>query len=150
MISEEFKDIFYKPINKLVTSKDDVVTLNEDDKLLHAMIVLSNSGYQTIPVLNKKNNVTGIISIAMIVTSCEDYNGYKNDSLTKKVKTVMKKSVSCVNENFELEDILKLLIDNNFLCVVNNKNEFVGMIKRKEILERFTFIAHKVKDIKLK
>lgn len=147
MIGEKIKNLFYEPTKNILTSKDNVVTLKEDDSLLHAMIVLSNSGYQTIPVLDNDNRVRGLISIAMIITKCQIFNSYDQKILEEKtVKDVMNQIVPILFDDFELEDALRLIINNNFICITARDGYFLGIITRKTILERFTNIAHNLES----
>ena len=59
MIGEKLKKLFNQPTANIITPASDVAVLRENDTLLHAIIVLSNRGYQTIPVLDDKDRVRG-------------------------------------------------------------------------------------------
>ncbi|MDO4661753.1 MAG: cyclic-di-AMP-binding protein CbpB [Tissierellia bacterium] len=147
MIGKKVERIFYEPTENILTSRNDVVTLREEDSLLHAILVLSNSGFQTIPVLDNKDRVRGLISISMIITNCEDFNAYNSDILNqKKVKDIMNQVVPILFNDFQLEDVLRLIIDNNFICITQRDGYFEGIITRKTILERFTNIAHNLES----
>ena len=145
MISEEIKDMFYRPTENLMIPASEVAVCNEDDSLLHAVLVLSNSGYQTIPVLDNNKHVRGLISISNIVTSFDDLSIFDEDKLLKiKVKEVMNQVVPILFDNHDLEDVLRLLINNNFVCITHTNGYFLGIIPRKIALERFTHIAHNI------
>ena len=55
MIGEVFTNLFNRPSKNLMIPASDVAVVNENDSLLHAVLVLSNSGYQTIPVIDDNN-----------------------------------------------------------------------------------------------
>ena len=54
----------------------------------------------------------------------------------------MNQMVPILFDNYNLEDVLRLLINNNFVCVTHKNGYFLGIIPRKVVLERFTNIAH--------
>lgn len=147
MIGKNFKKLFNQPTENLLIPAENVAVLREEDSLLHAILVLSTNGYQTIPVLDKDDRVRGLISISKIVTSCEDVEFFNEDKLTNtKVYEIMNQVVPILFNNAELEDILRLIINNNFICITERNGYFLGIITRKTILERFTNIAHTIES----
>lgn len=143
MIGKNIEKMFKEPTENIMIPASDVAIVREDDSLVHAILVLSSSGYQTIPVLDKENRVRGLISISNIVTNSEDLSIFDEDKLAQiKVKQVMNQVVPILFDNYNLEDVLRLIINNNFICVTHKNGYFLGIISRKVILERFTNIAH--------
>lgn len=148
MIGENFKELFNQPTENLMIPADDVAVLQEDDTLLHAILVLSANSYQTIPVLDKDYKVRGLISISKIVTSFDDEVLLDTDRLNEtKVSEIMNQVVPILFNNSELEDILRLIINNNFICITQRNGYFLGIITRKTILERFTNVAHNIENV---
>lgn len=148
MIGEKFKELFNQPTENLMIPADDVAVLQEDDTLLHAILVLSANSYQTIPVLDKEYRVRGLVSISKIVTSCEEEVLADSDKLNEiKVSEIMNQVVPILFNNSELEDILRLIINNNFICITQRNGYFIGIITRKTILERFTNVAHNLENV---
>ncbi|MGO3018608.1 MAG: cyclic-di-AMP-binding protein CbpB [Anaerococcus sp.] len=148
MIGENFKELFNQPTENLMIPADDVAVLQEDDTLLHAILVLSANSYQTIPVLDKDYRVRGLISISKIVTSFDDEVLLDTDRLNEtKVSEIMNQVVPILFNNSELEDILRLIINNNFICITQRNGYFLGIITRKTILERFTNVAHNIENV---
>lgn len=147
MIGKNIEKMFKEPTENIMIPASDVAIVREDDSLVHAILVLSSSGYQTIPVLDKDNRVRGLISISNIVTSTEDLSIFDEDRLAQiKVKKVMNQVVPILFDNYNLEDVLRLLVNHNFICVTHKNGYFVGIIPRKIILERFTNIAHNLEN----
>ena len=145
MISKVIKDMFNRPTENLMIPASDVATCNEEDNLLHAVLVLSNSGYQIIPVTDSENHVRGLISISDIVTSFDNLSLFDEEKLNAiKVKEVMNQVVPILFDNYDLEDVLRLLVNNNFVCITHKNGYFLGIIPRKVALERFTHIAHNI------
>lgn len=147
MIGKKFKDLFYQPTENLMIPASDVAVLHEDDTLLHAILVLSSNGFQTIPVLDKEYRVRGLISISKIVISCEDVEFFNETKLNNtKVYEIMDQVVPILFDDSELEEILRLIINNNFICITQRNGYFLGIITRKTILERFTNVAHTIES----
>lgn len=145
MIGKNFEKLFNRPTLNLMIDSSLVAVVNQEDSLLHAVLVLSNSGYQIIPVVDDNNCVRGLISISIIVTSFDNLSLFDEDKLSKlKVSQVMNQRVPIVFDNYKLEDVISLLIDNNFVCVTHKNGYFLGIISRKTVLERFTQVAHNI------
>lgn len=147
MIGKNIEKMFKEPTENIMIPASDVAIVHEDDSLVHAILVLSSSGYQTIPVLDDENRVRGLISISNIVTSTEDLSIFDEDKLAQiKVNKVMNQVVPILFDNYNLEDVLRLIINNNFICITHKNGYFLGIIPRKIILERFTNIAHNLEN----
>lgn len=147
MIGKNIEKMFKEPTENIMIPASDVAIVHEDDSLVHAILVLSSSGYQTIPVLDGENRVRGLISISNIVTSTEDLSIFDEDKLAQiKVNKVMNQVVPILFDNYNLEDVLRLIINNNFICITHKNGYFLGIIPRKIILERFTNIAHNLEN----
>lgn len=147
MIGKNIEKMFKEPTENIMIPASDVAIVREDDSLVHAILVLSSSGYQTIPVLDDENRVRGLISISNIVTSREDLSIFDEDKLAQiKVNKVMNQVVPILFDNYNLEDVLRLIINNNFICITRKNGYFLGIIPRKIILERFTNIAHNLEN----
>lgn len=147
MIGKNIEKMFKEPTENIMIPASDVATVREDDSLVHAILVLSSSGYQTIPVLDEENRVRGLISISNIVTNTEDLSIFDEEKLAQiKVENVMNQMVPILFDNYNLEDVLRLIINNNFICITHKNGYFLGIIPRKIILERFTNIAHNLEN----
>lgn len=147
MIGEKFTKLFNRPTANLMIPASQVAVVNEEDSLLHAVLVLSNSGYQTIPVIDDNNCIRGLISISNIVTSFDNLSLFDEDKLLKiKVSRVMHQIVPILFDNYQLEDVLSLLINNNFVCITHKNGYFLGIISRRTVLERFTQLAHNIES----
>ena len=151
LIGKNFTKLFNRPTKNLMIPASQVAVVNENDSLLHAILVLSSSGYQIIPVIDENNCIRGLISIPQIVKSFDNLSLFNEDKLAEiKVKEAMNQVVPILFDNYELEDVISLLIDNNFVCVTLKNGYFLGIIPRKVVLERFTQVAHNLeKEYKL-
>ena len=43
-----------------------------------------------------------------------------------------------------MEDVLRDLVDQSFICITNENQEFLGIVTRKEVLKRINFMVHEL------
>jgi len=60
------------------------------------------------------------------------------------VADVMETDVPTIDENWELEEVLHLLVDASFLPVVTEDKVFKGIITRKELLKAVNYMVHEL------
>lgn len=125
-----------------------IAFVEESNPLYHAFLILTKVKYAKIPVLNQQSQLVGLVSLAMITDKMLDLDGISVKPLNKyKVKDVME--TDFVSINFTEKDIetqLHLLVDNNFLPVVDDQGVFQGMITRREWFKAFNYLAHTFDD----
>ena len=109
------------------------------------MLVLTNVRYSLIPVLNKENKIVGLISLAMILHKITGVEQIHMNQLGKyKVREVMRTEFPIIHQDTQVEDVLNELVDESFICIGNEENEFVGIVTRKELLKRINFMVHEL------
>ena len=64
------------------------------------------------------------------------------------VADVMETDVPTIDENWELEEVLHLLVDASFLPVVTEDKVFKGIITRKELLKAVNYMVHRIRTSK--
>ena len=148
MISAAIQRVLAEKSGSFLIPASKIAIVEEDNPLYHAFLILTKVKYAKIPVLNKKGQITGLLSLAMITDKMLDLDGISVKPLNKyKVKDVME--TDFVSINFTEKDIetqLHLLVDNNFLPVVDNQGVFQGMITRREWFKAFNYLAHNFDD----
>lgn len=145
MIGNAVKSIFLENEENLLINGDNVATLTDTNNLEHALLVLTNIGYSKIPVLNKEQELVGLISLSNVVGEMFDTESINPERLADiKVSDVMDKNVKATMLPFNIEKILNLLVDTNFIPVVDEKEKFLGIITRKEILKSVNHLAHEL------
>ncbi|MEG0285695.1 MULTISPECIES: cyclic-di-AMP-binding protein CbpB [Vagococcus] len=145
MIGNAIKSIFLENEENYLIPSDNVATLTDTNNLEHALLVLTNIGYSKIPVLNKEEELVGLVSLSNVVSEMFDTESFNPDRLaTIQVKDVMEEDFKCIQEPFNIEKILNYLVDGNFLPVVDENNVFEGIITRKEILKSVNQLAHEL------
>ena len=140
--------MIHPKIEALVASKmldfmipaDNVI---DQHTLSTGLLILTQSNYTMIPVLSAESKLMGVISMSMIIKAVMTVDAIEMERLDElKVRDVMLSQPVRVQSNCHLADVLNYLIDQNFVCVVDEDNRFLGIITRKNVLQRLTHLLH--------
>ncbi|MGF2143780.1 cyclic-di-AMP-binding protein CbpB [Vagococcus fluvialis] len=145
MIGNAVKEIFLENEDNYLIHSDNVATLTDTNNLEHALLVLTNIGYSKIPVVNKEEELVGLVSLSNVVSEMFDTENFNPDRLADiQVCDVMDKEIKTVQQPFNIEKVLNFLVDSNFIPVVDNEGVFEGIVTRKEILKSVNHLAHEL------
>jgi len=123
-------------IADLMISSEKVAHVQLNNPLEHALLVLIGSGYFAVPVLDDSNKLAGSISKTVILDQILGNDRYEVERLSElKVHEVMDDLVS-VSEDASFIDGLKAVIDEPFVCVVDDEEYFKGILTRRAILKK--------------
>ena len=141
MIAPEFERFILEHKDTFLTEADKLAVLIDTHNINHAKLLLSQISYSRIPVLTEDNHFVGTISLQEIA-HYQYANELSDDQLEVDIATIVKKDGEVVHEDAELADILRKLIDESFLPVVDDKGGFQGIITRKSILKTLNTLLH--------
>lgn len=120
-----------------------VATLEADNSLTHAFLVLTKVRYSKIPVVARGDKFVGLISMPMITDTMLGLEKLDVDTLDEHcVDDVVDKQVATIENPYDIEEVMHLLVDNPFLPVVSKEGEFTGIVTRREWMKSFNFLAH--------
>lgn len=143
MINTKIKNILTEDKKSIVTPIDNVSIVFAENSLLHAVMVLNNTTYTSIPVLNFDNTFIGLISTSQIFKFLGEKINQGFQVLEKyKVKDALDTNFYTLGENFDIEEVIRALITHNFVCVVDSEYKLKGIIPRSNILKRFNYLVH--------
>lgn len=143
--------MIHPKIEALVASKmldfmipaDNVANVIDQHTLSTGLLILTQSNYTMIPVLSAESKLMGVISMSMIIKAVMTVDAIEMERLDElKVRDVMLSQPVRVQSNCHLADVLNYLIDQNFVCVVDEDNRFLGIITRKNVMQRLTHLLH--------
>lgn len=139
MISIDGQQFFEHKVEEVIISSEKVAHVQVGNSLEHALLVLTKSGYSSIPVLNPKFQLQGLISTAMILDGILGLERIEFERLhDMKVEEVMCKEIPLLNTTDTLAKGLELVIDHPFVCVVDEANTFEGILTRRVILKQLS------------
>lgn len=143
MISQRMEDMLLNGLETIVKPADEVAVIMESNTLSHALLLMTSNKYSVVPVLDNKSRMKGLISMPLIIEAIMDIEDVQFDKLEAiRVSEVMDVHYPVVNEDFELEDVMRMLIHAAFITVVDENGVFVGIITRQEILTGTNRIVH--------
>lgn len=143
MINKNIENLLFENKEDFLTPYNKVSMVFNDNTLLHAYMILNNTSYLSVPVLDKKNKFVGLMSIKNIFSFLGDkiYEGF--DILEEyKVEDAMDKDYYIVGENYKLDEVMRALINHNFLVVCDQEGIFKGIITRSSFFKRINHMAH--------
>ena len=145
MIGPIVRDLLLQNQETFLIPAENVANVMYQHPLSHGLLVLSKVGYTKIPVLGKDDRFVGLVSLSDVVNKMIDLQTISMDPLEGlTVADVMETNVPTIDENWELEDVLHLLVDSPFLPVVTEEKVFKGILTRKELLKAVNYMVHEL------
>ena len=137
MISTNNRALLDMPIKDFIISSEKVAHVQSGNNAEHALLVLTKTGYSSIPVLDVKYRLQGLLSTKMITESILGLERIEYDKLSNiRVDEVMDHEVAYLKITDTFQRALDLVINHAFLCVVDEEGTFVGIMTRRIILKQ--------------
>ena len=137
MLSINNRELLDMPIKDFVICSEKVAHVQSGNNAEHALLLLTRTGYSSIPVLDVKYRLQGLLSIKMITEAILGLERIEYDRLANiKVDDVMEKEVVYLQITDTFKRALDLVINHAFLCVVDEEGTFIGIMTRRVILKQ--------------
>lgn len=119
--------------------KRDVVYLPEKSTMRQAMEKMEYHQYTAIPLLDEQGRYVGTLSEGDLLRKMKEtpglsFEGTQKVSLTEVPRRLTDKAV---HVHAQIEDLLSLAIQQNFIPVIDDYDCFIGLIRRSQIIEFF-------------
>ncbi|MGP4074737.1 CBS domain-containing protein [Halobacillus sp. K22] len=119
--------------------KEKVAYVLDTATMRQALERMEYHSYTAIPIINKNGNYVGTLTEGDLLWKLKndpDLNFQNMHKIPlKEVKNYRKNRP--VSINAEMEDMLGLAVNQNFVPVVDDQQVFIGIIRRKDIIEYF-------------
>ena len=136
MSTMQERDIQNIPVGELMIPSEKVAHVQLNNPLEHALLVLVKSGYAAVPVLDSSYKLVGIIGKTVILNSILGLERFEIEKLSElRVQDVMNSDIPRLTKEDHLIDGLNALINNTFVCVVDEEGYFDGILTRRAILK---------------
>lgn len=120
---------------KLIISKSKVKYLYEDCSFNEGLNILNSSGYSAIPVIKRDGTYAGTVCDKDFLLRYSD-EGCKNEISSMLIKDILREDWSpAINISSDINDLLLLSMQQNFVPVVDDLNIFIGIITRRDIIK---------------
>ena len=119
-----------------LTPKSDVDYVMDDATLFKVLQTMENRNFSAIPIINKKGRYVGTITSGDILGCIkENFNLSVKDSAKFPVRNVHRtRDYKSISVHAGMEEILDFAVDQNFVPVVDDDENFIGILTRKEIM----------------
>ncbi|SOC35179.1 cyclic-di-AMP-binding protein CbpB [Ureibacillus acetophenoni] len=145
MISLNSKALLDTPISDFVIPAEKVAHVQIGNSAEHALLVLTKTGYSSIPVLDTKYRLHGLLGMKMITEAILGLERIEYDKLHNiKVDDVMESDIVHLKINDTFQRALDLVINHAFLCVVDEEGTFAGILTRRVILKQLKKYIYQV------
>lgn len=122
-----------------LTPKTDVAYVSEDDSVRQVMEKMDHYKYSAVPILGQDGKYKGTITEGDILWKIKkdgkfdlkDMEDISVMSIDRRVENLT------VNINKDIEDLVLKLLNQNFIPVVDDDDIFIGIVKRRDIIEYF-------------
>ena len=122
-------------ILKLLTPKNNVIYVYSNMTIRQGIEKFKAHGYSALPVLNEDGTYFGVITEGDFLWNIIDSN-YTNikelEDIT--IDKVIRKKVPCCSVDVSYEELKKIITNNNFVPIVDDRNIFMGIITRKSVI----------------
>ena len=123
-------------VEQLMIPEEKVAHVQVGNPIEHALLVLVESGYSSVPVLDLAYQVQGIVGKTKILKSVTGLERFEMERLEEiKVEQVMDQTPIRLNIRDDFQESLKVVIDHPFACVVDDDDQFQGIVTRRAILK---------------
>ena len=120
-----------------LTPKSDVDYVMDDATLFKVLQTMENRNFSAIPIINKKGRYVGTITSGDILGCIkENFNLSVKDSAKFPVRNVQRtRDYKAISVHAVFEEILDYAVNQNFVPVVDDDENFIGILTRKEIMK---------------
>lgn len=128
--------------------KSETAYIYDQDTLRQALEKLKHHGYTAIPVIGVNGKYIGTLSQGDLLWAILEYEAFDNRLREQYyVRDILKgRQYASVNVNAAIEDLLLVAMNQNFIPVTDDRNLFIGIVTRKDILQYYYDKMHQTKE----
>lgn len=139
-----------------ITPKSEVEYLYDYYTIEEAIDKIENNDYTSIPVINEKGQYEFTITEGDLLWKIKsNYENKKRGDKVEVIETLTIKDIDKYNDyktvsaNSNMENLITLATNQNFIPVVDDQNIFIGIIKRSDIIAYFNEKLNLEKSLKI-
>lgn len=120
-------------------AKSDVIYLSPKNTMRQALEKMQYHGYTAVPLIDNKGRYVGTITEGDLLWKLINTPGltYENTEKILLENVPQRTKNVAVRINSQMEDLLTLASAQNFVPVIDDNDIFIGIIRRREIIEYF-------------
>jgi CBS domain-containing protein len=119
--------------------KNEVAYITSSASMREALEQLEHLYYTALPIVDSDGKYVGTLSEGDLLWKLKNTPGIDFDNLEQVQVSEIDKHIhnESVSINAHFDDMLALAADQNFVPVVDDDNIFIGIIRRKDIIEYY-------------
>jgi CBS-domain-containing membrane protein len=135
----EKKEFIIMNIASFLYPKSEVAFITSSASMREALEQLEDHYYTALPIIDSEGKYVGTLSEGDLLWKLKNTPGIDFDSMDQVQVSEIEKHIhnESVSINAQMEDMLALAADQNFVPVVDDEQIFIGIIRRKDIIEYY-------------
>lgn len=119
-----------------LTPKSEVAHVYEDDSLRQVLERMEHHGYTAVPILSKNGRYVGTITEGDLLWEMKerDFPTLHEMEEVSVMELRRRRDNQPVKAQAEVEDLIGKVINQNFVPVIDDKDVFIGIVTRKDIM----------------
>ena len=120
-----------------LTPKNEVICENLEATMRQVMERMEHHGYTAIPIIDKSGRYVSTITEGDLLWKLKNTPelNFKNTESVKVKDIKTRRTHKSVSINANIESLISLAVNQNFVPVVDDEGIFIGIIKRSVIIE---------------
>lgn len=123
----------------LLKPKKDVAFIYENSSIRQGLTKMRTHGYSAIPVLDEEGRYVGSVSDSDFLWHLIDMgNASLKEQEKHYIRDIMRKDFSpAVKINVTMDELLDQAMRQNYVCVTDDRDVFIGIVTRRDIIRCF-------------
>jgi len=126
-------------IISFIKPKNEVVFLYDDMTVEETIEIMEKHRFATIPILSREGNYVGTLSEGDLLWEIKNIDCYQIEKTRSRVVSQVKRlrDYVAINYNSTINMLIAKAADENFVPIVDDSNQFIGIVTRKTLLNYF-------------
>lgn len=122
-----------------LTPKSEVAFIYDDESIHQALEKMEYHKYSSVPVINRSGRYIGTITEGDMLWGIKNKFALDLEAAEEAPVTALQRRMDYrpVRADARMEDMLDKALEQNFIPVVDDQKNFIGIIKRKDIIKYF-------------
>lgn len=128
-----------------ITPKQDTIYILENATIRQAIEKMEYHGYSAIPIINEKGKYISTLTEGDLLKQVKKMPDKTLQEIGKLPLREVEKHVKnrAVSINANIEDLILLITNQNFVPVIDDDRTFIGIVKRSTIINHFYQMQYK-------
>lgn len=135
-------------ISFFLTPKQDVIFLSSKATMRQALEKMEYHRYSAVPLVNEDGKYVGTITEGDLLWKIKNTPGYSFTDTNKILLADVPRylNIKAVHIDAQMDDLISLAVNQNFVPVTDDQGVFIGIVKRSEIIEYCAKLLRQYKD----